>query len=81
MPSHTDKHPETPIHVAGNNQADVLAGEAAKIAQLHINIANKHKSNIKLVLRIQKRLLTIFCSLPTRKTFPNKPKQPPKESL
>ena len=34
----------TPIHVAGNNQADTLAGEAATKAQLGINITKNTKT-------------------------------------
>jgi hypothetical protein len=61
MPSHTDKQPEkykpswlTPIHVAGNNQADTLAGEAATKAQLETNIPSRHKHNVNFVLKKSK---------------------------
>jgi len=74
IPSHLDTEPEkerpewvTHSHIAGNGQADRLAGIAADLFQIRdLNITRRVVHYTYLTKRIQTRLATIVCNLPNR---------------
>ena len=73
MPSHLKQHPTKGVlscvnqeDIEGNHQADQLAGKAAIISSLPLNISANVLYYHSLTKRIQHRLATIIMSLPNR---------------
>ena len=84
MPSHLDEpdsKKERPgwvedFHIAGNKEADRLAGQAAFWASLVPELWYPIVRNIDLVTVIQRRLVYIICNLPHRAKVPPPPAAP-----
>ena len=72
MPSHLDKGikecPEnvSELDVKGNKHADTLAGEAAELAKVPLQVSTDVMFYYSLVKKIQKRIITILMLLPPR---------------
>ncbi len=73
MPSHLLTNPTKGVYsccsmsdLLGNDHADKLAEQQAEALDLPLNVTAPILNNMKLVTKIQHRLVTILCSLPNR---------------